>query len=254
MQKDYKILNDGTIFEIKEDGSIAKLAKIDNHGNFSTINGEVLAPKSGGKGGLWFFLIVFAIAAIVLGVLYAEANENYSIANKERNEYQNKYESASSATSSLHSEISSLKQERDDAKSELSNLKNKVGRIYPLIITDIQIANVYYDGDIETDFGKTIYDYNTMYLKPRIKYIGLDSGNKTIKVKWYNPDGTIRQGTSSPSGFSQSQSMYVYSGDNNTYTLSGWGNSSKGHWRSGTYRFEIWYEDSCIKSKTFTIY
>lgn len=137
---------------------------------------------------------------------------------------------------------------------ESSDLKNKVSNTYPLIITDIEIANVTYDGDIITNYGNSIYESTTMYLQPRIKYTGLCSGTKTIKVKWYNPDGTIHRGTSSPPGFSQSQSMYVYSGDNNTYTLSGWGNSSKGHWRSGTYRIEIWYENTCLKSKTFTIY
>ncbi len=38
MNKTYRISNDGTIFEIKEDGSIAKLAKIDDAGNISTIS------------------------------------------------------------------------------------------------------------------------------------------------------------------------------------------------------------------------
>ena len=254
MDKTYRISNDGTIFEIKDDGSIAKLAKIDDKGQISTLSGTVITANGGSKGGYWFFIVLFAIAAIILGVLYAEADDKYSRANRERNEYRDKYENESSTTSSLRSEISSLRQERDNAKSELSNLKSKVSNTYPLIITDIEIANVTYDGDIHTNYGNSLYGSSTMYLQPRIKYTGLSSGNKTIKVKWYNPDGTIRRGTSSPSGFSQSQSMYVYSGDNNTYTLSGWGNSSKGHWRSGTYRIEIWYENTCLKSKTFTIY
>ena len=120
-------------------------------------------------------------------------------------------------------------------------------------INDIEIANVTYDGDIQTSYGNTLYGSSTMYLRPRIKYIGLTSGDKTLKVKWYNSDGTIRRGTSSPSGFSQSESVYIYNGDN-TCTLSGWGNSTKGHWRSGTYRIEIWYENVCLKAKTFTIY
>ena len=40
----------------------------------------------------------------------------------------------------------------------------------------------------------------------------------------------------------------------NTYSLNGWGNRNKGHWTSGTYRIEVWYENTCLKSKTFTIY
>lgn len=215
--------------------------------------------------GYVFFIILFAIAAIVLGILYVEADDKYSRANYERNEYRNRYEDVakkydelqkdgSYLTSSLRSEISSLKQERDNAKSQLSNLESKVSNTYPLIITDIEIANVTENSDIHTNYGNSLYGSSTMFLQPQIKYIGLSPGNKTIKVKWYNPDGSIRRGSKSPPDFSQSQSMYVSLGDNNTYTLVGWGNSSKGHWRSGTYRIEIWYEDTCLKSKTFTIY
>lgn len=250
MQKDYKISNDGTIFEIKDDGSIARLAKIDDKGHISTLSGKTMTSGSGSKGIYWFFIIIFSIAAIILGVLYVDADENYSRASRERYEYKEKYEKLSS---SMHSQISDLKQERDNAKSELSSLKSRVSNTYPLIITDIEIANVTYDGDIHTNYGNTLYGSSTMYLKPRIKYIGLTSGDKTLKVKWYNSDGTIRRGTSSPSGFSQSESVYIFNGDN-TFTLAGWGNSIKGHWRSGTYRIEIWYGNSCLKSKTFIIY
>ena len=46
MNKTYRISNDGTIFEIKEDGSIAKLARIDDAGNISTIsNAEKDGPN-----------------------------------------------------------------------------------------------------------------------------------------------------------------------------------------------------------------
>lgn len=250
MDKTYKISGDGTIFEIKDDGSIAKLAKIDDNGRISTLSGKIMTAGGGSKGGYWFFIIVLAIAAVVFGSLYIEADENYSRVNREFYEYKKKYEEA---TSSMRSEISSLEQERDNAKSALSSLKNKVSNTYPLIINDIEIANVAYDGDIYTNYGNTLYGNSTMYLQPRIKYTGLTSGNKTLKVRWYNSDGSIRRGTSSPFGFSQSQSVYIYNGDN-TYTLSGWGNSTKGNWKSGTYRIEIWYGNSCLKSKTFTIY
>ena len=150
----------------------------------------------------------------------------------------------------MHNEINTIKQERD----YLSSLRNKVSDTYPLVITDIKIANVTYNGEIQTDYGNTLYESGTMYLRPRIEYTGLLSGYMTLKVKWYNPDGTIRRGTLSPSGFSQSESVNVYSGNNRTCTLSGWGNSIRGNWRSGTYRIEIWYNDSCLKAKTFTVY
>lgn len=281
MNKGYQISNDGTIFSIKDDGSISRLAKINDQGHLTDLEGRVMSSTppvtistssdSNGKGWYWFFIVVFALVDIVLGVLYSEADQNYYWANQERWEYKNKYETAirerdeykamSESTASLRKEIgglkkenSSLKTERDNAKSELSSLKNKVSATYPIIITDIEIANTYSGGDVETNYGNTIYSYNTMYLTPRIKYTGLTTGNKTIKVKWYKPDGTISIGSSSPSGFSQSESMYVYNGENNTYTLNGWGNKYKGFWSKGTYRIEIWYENTCLKAKTFTIY
>lgn len=261
MNRDYKISNDGTIFEIKDDGSIAKLAKINNRGQISTLSGTIMTADGGNKGRYRFFLTLFVLATVVFGILYFVANTNYSNALRAQNYYRynyesmsSKYEDVSSVTKSLQSEIGGLRQECDNAKAELSNFQNKVSNIYPLIITDIEIANVTYEGAVQTDYGNSLYGSSTMYLKPRIKYTGLTSGNKTLKIKWYNPDGTISRGDSSPSGFSQSESLYVCSGDDNIFVFAGWGNSRKGYWRSGTYRIEIWYENICLKSKSFTIY
>ena len=249
MNNSYRISNDGTIFEIKEDGSIARLAKIDSDGHIHALSGKIIS-ENGRKGRNRFLIIILTIVTIVLSILYAITRDNYSRAYSTLNEYKSKYEKATSATNSLHNEINTIKQERD----YLSSLRNKVSDTYPLVITDIKIANVTYNGEIQTDYGNTLYESGTMYLRPRIEYTGLLSGYMTLKVKWYNPDGTIRRGTLSPSGFSQSESVHVYSGNNRTCTLSGWGNSIRGNWRSGTYRIEIWYNDSCLKAKTFTVY
>lgn len=86
-----------------------------------------------------------------------------------------------------------------------------------------------------------------------IKYIGVKTGEDIkLNIKLYTPLG-LSTGSSSPSGFSYTASVYVYSGDN-TEVLGGWGNSSRGYWSRGNYRFEIWYADVCLKSKKFTIY
>lgn len=206
MNRDYKVSNDGTIFEIREDGSIAKIARIDEKGNISSINGNV-NKQQGGKDKYWFLIILFIVTTAIMGVELSESN----------------------------------------------SVINDVAEEYPIIIKDIEIGNVYKDGDIETDYGERIYDYNTMYLKPRIRYIGLESGMKTFKVKWYTPSGFLSRGDSSPSGFSLADDKNVSKG-NNTLTLSGWGNDSKGNWRGGTYRIEVWYENTCLKTKTFNIY
>lgn len=235
MNRDYKISNDGTIFEIKEDGSISKIARIDDNGNISSISGTINRQEKGGKGKYWFFIILFLITSTVLGVLYLQTSDSLSY-------YRWEYYETDEKLSEVNNELS-------ETKSIISN----IAETYPMIITDIQIANVYYGGDIETDYGDKIYDYNTMYLKPRIKYTGLVSGTKELKVKWYKPDGTIRRGSKSPDGFSQSSEEYISTG-NNTLTLSGWGNENKGHWDYGTHRIEIWYKNTCLKSKSFKIY
>lgn len=137
-----------------------------------------------------------------------------------------------------------------EQESKFYSIKNT----FPINITNIEIGNVYYDGSIETNYGSTIYSSSTMYLKPRITYTGINTGSSiNLKIKWYTPNGTLSTGDSSPSGFSQQESLYVYSGSN-TKTLRGWGNKTKGNWGKGTYRIEIWYENVCLKAKTFTIY
>lgn len=151
-----------------------------------------------------------------------------------------------------------LSLERNDELSDkLSEQESKfysIKNTFPINITNIEIGNTYYDGSIETNYGSTIYSSYTMYLTPRITYTGINTGRSiNLKIRWYRPNGTMSSGDSSPSGFSQQKSLYVYSGSN-TETLQGWGNKTKGHWEKGTYRIEIWYENVCLKAKTFTIY
>lgn len=133
------------------------------------------------------------------------------------------------------------------------DLDKYVSRYSPIIIEDIEVGNGRDDGTMETDFGKSINSYRTMYLKPRIKYVGYKSESITLKVKLYNAYGNLSTGNSSPSGYSYFSDMYVYEGEN-TMTLSGWGSSSRGHWPSGKYRYEIWYGDVCLAIRSFTIY
>ena len=151
-----------------------------------------------------------------------------------------------------------LSLERNDELSDkLSEQESKfysIKNTFPINITNVEIGNTYYDGSIETDYGSKIYSSYTMYLMPRITYTGINTGSSiNLKIKWYTPNGTMSTGDSSPSGFSQQESLYVYSGSN-TKTLRGWGNKTKGNWGKGTYRIEIWYENVCLKAKTFTIY
>lgn len=188
----------------------------------------------------WIAIAILAIAVGVMCYLYIDANDNYT--------------RMKSKTSSLQDEVSDMEIERDNALTELSEFKSSIGSTYPIVITDIEIANVYKDGTIETDYGNTLYDYRTLYLKPRITYTGLTSGTKEFKIKWVMPSGSLRTGDSSPYGCSFSESAYVSEGSYNTLDFTGWGNENSGNWSSGRYRVEIWYDDVCLKSKDVRIY
>lgn len=185
---------------------------------------------------LWIVIAILAIGAGVLAFLYIDTNS--------------KYNRASARNASLQNVVSNM----EDMVNDYDNLVNSISTTYPIIITDIELANVYKNGEIETDYGSTIYDYCTMYLQPRITYTGLVTGEKEFKIKWYMPNGDLRTGNNSPSGFSFSDTVNINTGENNTYVFSGWGNETMGNWSSGRYRLEIWYEDVCLKAKTFRVY
>lgn len=168
------------------------------------------------------------------------------------------------ALSEANKEIHSVRKELESIEPELSRLTSAKQRlesslssfrkVYPLAITKLEIGNIDNNGEVETDYGATIYSGRTMFLAPRITYTGINS-DKTISlhVRFYTPNG-LSSGSNSPNGFSYSSSLYVSSGSGNTATLKGWGGNTKGHWKSGSYRFEIWYEDVCLKAKSFTVY
>lgn len=194
-----------------------------------------------------------------IGVLQKESIKNRNFIDSLNNLTQNQKNIISDLRSDLSSANSSLsftKNELSQTQRKLSNYQNKVGKHLPLIVTDIEIANNYKGGATETDFGGIIYSRNSMYLTPCIKYIGLVEGTRNILLKLYKPDGSLSTGMPSsetPKGYSYSSSAYIYEGEN-TRELSGWGNEKKGNWAKGTYKIEVWYNDMCLKAKSFTIY
>lgn len=157
----------------------------------------------------------------------------------------------------LRNELSALEdsyREVNNVKNEIKNDFNRYVRKYsPIIVETVEVGNADKNGNMETDYGRSIYSYRTMYLKPRIKYTGYKSENISLKIKLYDPYNNLATGSSSPKGYSYTTNVYVYEGVG-TASLSGWGSSYKGHWSAGQYRFEIWYEDVCIAVKSFTVY
>lgn len=156
---------------------------------------------------------------------------------------------AKDSLSELEEQIASLNNELSNLQSALSDIKS----IFPLVINRIEMGNVYYDGTIETNFGNSIYSSNTMYLKPKIYYTGLNAGSITLDVKLINPNGVLSTGKISAGGYSYSCSVNVSQGVSSVL-LTSWGGEKKGHWSSGTYRLEVWCRGVCLKTHTFKIY
>lgn len=134
-----------------------------------------------------------------------------------------------------------------------SSSSNSISEI-PFIVTKMEVANVDYNGNIIQDYGSTIYDFKTKYLKPRITIKPFKtSGSYTVYVKLYKDNVLQRNTSSSPEDCTFSYSVTVSGNSNQTVELSGWGSNNAGQWGIGTYRYEVWYNDYCIGSKTFKV-
>jgi hypothetical protein len=249
MAKTFQIINN-TICSINEDGSVSRLGTISSQG---TIEVEGASKGKTKSSYTWIsVVIIFIIGAIAMNLW----NKNVKLENDLSSQVgQNKsmnirLQKSNEKISSLESEISSLEKSLESMQSSLK----VVGNTFPLIITDIEIANTKPGGEVITDYGQNIYSHQTMYLMPRVSYYGLSAGRKELKVKWIKPDGTLRTGTSSPYGYSYSDNINCLIGSNHALFLSSWGNNIVGNWNPGTHRIEIWYNNTCLKSKSFTIY
>ena len=231
MNSTFTITDDGTISRIREDGVIVKLGHIDKNG---TITGtkfegpkEPPAPAKGKKIYI-FFLCLFATLSIFLFFLYRDAVNS-------REYWFNNY--------------LEVDKESINIRHTLLSISNK----YPLLITNVEFANIYENGNIETDYGKKMYASRSMYIKPKISYIGLEEKKVDLKYKIINPSGNLRTGRTSPTGYSTSTEIFINSGSN-TAVITGWGNSDKGNSSAGVYTFELYYNGNILYKKNFIYY
>ena len=137
-------------------------------------------------------------------------------------------------------------------KDYYSDMSDSSSSSSPFQMTSCEIANTDKDGNIITNYGENIYSFESKYLTPKISVNVKTSGTYEIYVKVYNPSGTLTTGTNSPSGYSYKQSISMTSGEHK-YTMTGWGSNTAGHWSSGNYRFEFYYNGSIIGQKSFSI-
>lgn len=229
----YRVRQDGTVIKIEADGSLTELGKI-GESNTNQTRPDV--------GIYWFFILLFVITTVIAFITAANLSDEKDRLSNQKYDLDRSY-------SLLNTKL----QEVQESKKETEATLTKVGAIYPIIINSVTIGNMDESSEMETDFGQPIYHYSTMYLKLKIAYEAIRTGQITLKIKLFTPSGILSRGDSSPTGFSFSYLLQVSKGTN-TEIMNGWGNATRGYWGAGTYRLEIWYDDVCLKTKSFTIY
>lgn len=194
------------------------------------------------------------IATAVVVIISVSTSLSGQVKNKESIivEKNGKIESLERDVSKKDATISSLK--RDIASKEALICKRDSFMLgfasltpCPIAISDIEIKNE------DQDYGATIYSSNTTYIYSRMSVHSLIDGTVDLYVKFYTPYG-LSTGSSSTSGYSYTSTASLTKNQTTTIGVSGWGSSTKGHWKSGSYRIEYWYKGVCLGTKSFTIY
>lgn len=194
------------------------------------------------------------VTIIILAVLLVGAALSFIIMLFAYIDSQDTVDSQNNEIAELENSLIQSEADRLETEQALQTLTERIGSSFPLIIGDIEIANVEQNNDIVTDYGETLRSSNARYLKPRLKYYGMIDGSRYLKTKWVRPDGTIITGDASPAGFSQGAEYTIDAGANQMLEMGGWGWDEPGNWSTGNYRLEIWFGNTCLKSKSFTVY
>lgn len=171
---------------------------------------------------------------------------------------------ANGQISALQKEVNELKTQLDttsqnlyrerSARAKLQYENDTLKTLYPLHITTLEVANADGRGNSISSYGKDISASSSMYLMPRITYMGLKVGETIeLMVRLYDHENKLVTGANSPAGYSFSCKVGPIMPNENTVSLSGWGGADKGHFKPGTYRYEVWYNDMCLKQCVFRL-
>ena len=220
-------------------------------------NDELLKKKKQYKAVVTLFVIII-LCCIGLLSFYREITGKTQHIQELENEITIKRDSLLLQTNEINrliNDLSATNSRLSSAQKELSDYKDKVGKHMPLVINNIELANYTANrGRVISDYGQRIYSNESRWVWFRINYDGIVSGTKNLHYKVYDQKGQLKTCSSSPSGYSWSSDIYIYGDNNNSVVLFGWGADNASTWSTGTYRIEIWYNDMCLKSKSFTIY
>ena len=150
----------------------------------------------------------------------------------------------------------SLISENKDLISENKDLNYKYDKLIkssqPIIINGITFSSEL-NGRSFRGFSTNLPSNKISYLYFRLNYYGNRSGNRKTYVKYYSPDGVLREVESSPKGYTFSTTDYFRRGTNTSERMTGWGNDTGWIWVKGTHRIEIWYNGFMLYKESFEI-
>lgn len=113
-----------------------------------------------------------------------------------------------------------------------------------LVISNIEFGSCDKNSEVIADFGSVLYAREIPYLNMRFSYSS--SSSAVVYVKIIDPQGNLKTGSSSPSGYT---TKYTLSPSSSGTFVSGWGNESKTSYVPGNYTVEVWYENQRLYSK-----
>ena len=144
---------------------------------------------------------------------------------------------------------------RKEAQEAKKKLEAETAKTAYMNIKKMEFANVDNQSNLLSDFGIELNDTDLRYLKARITYDSLLDWDKDITIykKIICPDGTIDRGSSSPEGYTSSESVTIKKGNNHKLEFLGWGNKNECLFKAGVYQYELWYEDRLIYKSSFEI-
>jgi serine/threonine protein kinase len=188
----------------------------------------------------WIYSTIFMTAVVVIGAIFY-------IALYQRNEWNyQQYLSCYQDYRDIFSDYNKATEEN----YKLTKATEYLMGGFSVKACDIQIKNT------GQNYGEKIYSSETTYIYTSLTLISKeDIIVDRLSFKFYAPYG-LTTGKSSSNGYSYHSNINqkVKKFEPCECTDTGWGNRTKGYWKSGDYRIEIYYEGRCIGTKYFKIY
>ena len=187
------------------------------------------------KTGLTVVIVLAIIGLGIMGIAIFNINEDRYSARWQLQSLQSRYDT-------LDNSYKALQLDYDNAKA-----------ISRIIVTAIGVGNSASGGAWLNNPGDRLQASQMRYLSPVITYNSTVSEELTFYVKIINPNGSLSTGTSSPNGFSYSTTARVNRGDNQSLSLSSWGNNDRSTYQAGEYTVEVWYNNVQLRTTKVTI-